>query len=98
MRPYRVQIGTRIQLLDGLFQALEAQDQRGDIVEGATGSCSADDDLHTICRSLVLVVLADASFGLVSVTGVITVRHLPLFAFISLATLVTSFSDAHFVR
>ena len=45
-----------------------------------------------------LVVLAGAAFRLVSITRVISVCHLPLFAFVSLAALMAPFSDAHFVR
>lgn len=45
-----------------------------------------------------LVVLADSAFRLVPIARVISVGHLPLFALISLAALMASFSDAHFVR
>ena len=91
--------GARVQFLDRPLQALEAQDQGGDVVERSTGGCSSDYDLDTISGCLVLVVLTHSSIlALLPRVRGRGPSSSSLLVVVSLAALVGSFAAAHFER
>lgn len=90
---------TCVQLLDCPLQALEAQDQRSDVVQRSTGGCSPDDYLNAIGRCLVLVVLAHSRvLALLPGVGVGLSSGRPLLRVVALAALVGAFTATHFQR
>lgn len=91
--------GARVQFLDRPLQALEAQDQRGDVVQRSTGGGSSDYDLNAVGCCLVLVVLAhSAILSLFPRVGGRVPGGASLLVVVALATLVGPFSAAHLER